>query len=674
MHLSLDLTSKSYNRMSFGYGIGDIITVTTLALKAVQNTRQACGQYDELTREVTSLHIVLSRLRHESETPLSLLLQLSDNEKLELSHVVNGCGEILKVLNAILEKYGTFSEDRSVTKLWQRVRFGNGEMQDLSTIRSQLSSQTASLALFLHLVSLGSQGRVERQMAMQMGALQELQHSIDFTTSTAPATAGNRESSILTTYENDDKDFWKEFRRELIAEGCSSKVMVKHRDLVLDYIKQLESHGGMEGGLETEMVQSIDQLPLETASTAATFDFDNEVVKSRIYTRILASASVRNSVASLPILVPGDKSADWPLVAAKKQKVTVVSGRVESKSRPPLLFFPTTEKKEETPTAIQLRTDLPDVDYKLPASSQQDLPFGPRKNSTSEASGSKPTSSPSPGSGTSLTPKPQPEPRSQMPQQTLISNTHETFVASLQTKRSVRESTTYRYSKYPEEHTLVVMGAGGIEKSHFVIQVSFLKAFGYITLYLPEVQFIQSHFVDEYDPTIEDSYRKQCIIDDRAAFLDILDTAGQEEYSSVREQYMKAGDGFILMYSIANRASFDDLLTFQQQILRVKDKDYFPMILVGNQSDRVCDREVSTNQGHELARLFGCPFVEASAKNDINVEKVFYDLVREIRRYRSELEAISQKRLQDIKEHLLEQGSQPPRGGLKEYFLRRRRP
>jgi GTPase KRas protein len=44
------------------------------------------------------------------------------------------------------------------------------------------------------------------------------------------------------------------------------------------------------------------------------------------------------------------------------------------------------------------------------------------------------------------------------------------------------------------------------------------------------IQFIQSHFVDEYDPTIEDSYRKQCVIDDEVALLDVLDTAGQEEY------------------------------------------------------------------------------------------------------------------------------------------------
>lgn len=141
------------------------------------------------------------------------------------------------------------------------------------------------------------------------------------------------------------------------------------------------------------------------------------------------------------------------------------------------------------------------------------------------------------------------------------------------------------------------------------------------------IQLIQSHFVDEYDPTIEgtihlntssdtshptfhpshhgalsltlsspttDSYRKQCVIDDEVALLDVLDTAGQEEYSAMREQYMRTGEGFLLVYSITSRESFDEIVTFQQQILRVKDKDYFPIIVVGNKCDLEADRKVST--------------------------------------------------------------------------------
>lgn len=92
---------------------------------------------------------------------------------------------------------------------------------------------------------------------------------------------------------------------------------------------------------------------------------------------------------------------------------------------------------------------------------------------------------------------------------------------------------------------------------------------------------------------MQDSYRKQCVIDDEVALLDVLDTAGQEEYSAMREQYMRTGEGFLLVYSINSRQSFEEILTFQQQILRVKDKDYFPIIIVGNKCDLDGERVVS---------------------------------------------------------------------------------
>lgn len=153
--------------------------------------------------------------------------------------------------------------------------------------------------------------------------------------------------------------------------------------------------------------------------------------------------------------------------------------------------------------------------------------------------------------------------------------------------------------QFLREYKLVVVGGGGVGKSCLTIQL------------------IQSHFVDEYDPTIEgwldtcpchlqppvtvyanalnsiDSYRKQCVIDEEVALLDVLDTAGQEEYSAMREQYMRTGEGFLLVYSITSRQSFEEITTFQQQILRVKDKDYFPMVVVGNKCDLEGDRDVS---------------------------------------------------------------------------------
>ncbi|KAF9095770.1 Ras GTPase [Mortierella sp. GBA35] len=168
------------------------------------------------------------------------------------------------------------------------------------------------------------------------------------------------------------------------------------------------------------------------------------------------------------------------------------------------------------------------------------------------------------------------------------------------------------------EYKLVVVGGGGVGKSALTIQ------------------FIQSHFVDEYDPTIEDSYRKQCVIDEEVALLDVLDTAGQEEYSAMREQYMRTGEGFLLVYSITSRNSFEEISTFYQQILRVKDKDFFPIILVANKCDLEHERQVSTHEGRELAKQFNSRLIESSAKQRINVDEAFYNLVREIRRFNKE--------------------------------------
>jgi GTPase KRas len=97
-----------------------------------------------------------------------------------------------------------------------------------------------------------------------------------------------------------------------------------------------------------------------------------------------------------------------------------------------------------------------------------------------------------------------------------------------------------------------------------------------------------------------DWYRKQCLIDDETAILDVLDTAGEEEYSAMREEYMRTGQGFLLVYSITSRLSFEEISTFQQQILRVKDTDSYPIVVVANKSDLEHERQVS-KQGKSLS-------------------------------------------------------------------------
>jgi small GTP-binding protein len=162
---------------------------------------------------------------------------------------------------------------------------------------------------------------------------------------------------------------------------------------------------------------------------------------------------------------------------------------------------------------------------------------------------------------------------------------------------------------------IVVLGSGGVGKSALT------------------VQFVQGIFVEQYDPTIEDSYRKQVEVDGKQVMLEILDTAGTEQFTAMRDLYMKNGQGFVLVYSIIATSTFNDLPDLREQILRVKDLDSVPMVLVGNKCDLQDQRVISTEQGQQLSAKFGnCAFLESSAKTRTNVNEIFFDLIRQVNR------------------------------------------
>merc|ERR1719197_2048464 len=124
-------------------------------------------------------------------------------------------------------------------------------------------------------------------------------------------------------------------------------------------------------------------------------------------------------------------------------------------------------------------------------------------------------------------------------------------------------------------YKIVVLGSGGVGKSALTLRL------------------ISDEFAEEYDPTIEDSYRKQVMIDGKPALLDVLDTAGQEEYASLQDQWIREGDGYLIVYSITSADSLAEAEVLQQKITRIRDSIDFPMVLAGNKCDLVNDRQVS---------------------------------------------------------------------------------
>jgi len=164
------------------------------------------------------------------------------------------------------------------------------------------------------------------------------------------------------------------------------------------------------------------------------------------------------------------------------------------------------------------------------------------------------------------------------------------------------------------ELKLVVLGSGGVGKSALTLQ------------------FVNGTFIEQYDPTMEDCYRKQVQVDDELAMVEILDTAGSGQFTAMRDLYIKNGQGFILVYSVTSLSSFRELSEMRNQIARIKDSDEVPVVLVGNKCDLDDQRQVTSEQGEELARSFGpkCMFMETSAKERVNIDKVFYELMRQI--------------------------------------------
>lgn len=166
------------------------------------------------------------------------------------------------------------------------------------------------------------------------------------------------------------------------------------------------------------------------------------------------------------------------------------------------------------------------------------------------------------------------------------------------------------------EYKVVLFGSGGVGKSAIT------------------VQFAAGRFVQNYNPTVEDVYRKDIAVNGEPAVVEVLDTAGTEQFASMRDLYIKNGEGFIVVYSICSRQSFKDVSPMRDQIAAIKRRKVVPIVLVGNKCDLENEREVPTDEGERMAQGWRCPFFEVSAKRRVNVDNVFSEAVHQIVRQR----------------------------------------
>ena len=132
------------------------------------------------------------------------------------------------------------------------------------------------------------------------------------------------------------------------------------------------------------------------------------------------------------------------------------------------------------------------------------------------------------------------------------------------------------------------------------------------------------------DPTIEDRYKIDKEIENKSYKIEILDIDGSEDSELIMDTWISFGEGFLLVFAINDKDSFDLIPKRRERIIKGKHGQNVPMILVGNKVDLADNREVSTEEAKKLAESWGIEYIETSAKTNINCNKAFEKLIVQI--------------------------------------------
>ncbi|ETN40619.1 uncharacterized protein HMPREF1541_04896 [Cyphellophora europaea CBS 101466] len=145
------------------------------------------------------------------------------------------------------------------------------------------------------------------------------------------------------------------------------------------------------------------------------------------------------------------------------------------------------------------------------------------------------------------------------------------------------------------------------------------------------VQYCEGHFVESYYPTIENTFSHEIVHRNQTFQTEIVDTAGQDEYSLLNSKHFIGLHGYLLVYSVASPQSFEMITIIRDKILNHLGAESVPIVIVGNKSDvPEAKRKISPEQGQNLARELNCGWVETSARNNTNVGKAFEMMIAEI--------------------------------------------
>ncbi|KAL4746197.1 hypothetical protein BDW72DRAFT_185441 [Aspergillus terricola var. indicus] len=146
------------------------------------------------------------------------------------------------------------------------------------------------------------------------------------------------------------------------------------------------------------------------------------------------------------------------------------------------------------------------------------------------------------------------------------------------------------------------------------------------------LRFSEDSFTPSFITTIGIDFKIRTIeLDGKRVKLQIWDTAGQERFRTITTAYYRGAMGILLVYDVTDERSFQNIRTWFSNVEQHASEGVHK-ILIGNKCDWEEKRAVTTEQGQQLADELGIPFLEVSAKNNINIEKAFYNLASDIKK------------------------------------------
>ena len=312
--------------MSFGWSASDIASLVKLAYKTTQGARAACGEYDELTRETSSLHTILNRLSLEVAKPDSSINRQRSYRR-ELESIGTGCQEVLAQLDKILVKYNALSEqERSARRLWKKIRFGSGVVADVAELRSRVTYYISALSLFLNLVSVGTVGAVEKKMDQAGGELRDIKTAVNEITAHLLSTE-RREGSVLTAYTNDDRDAWRELRRGLVKSGFRDTLVRTHMHTIMAYVKELGDRG------------VLDEIHSDEAGLPTNPESEEDGESAEVNPKAVSSLILRSYVREdNPSAIPEDENQQEHLAQSEDKSPASPSNETGSRSKARVAF------------------------------------------------------------------------------------------------------------------------------------------------------------------------------------------------------------------------------------------------------------------------------------------------------------------------------------------------